>query len=59
MASMTDFLFAAADSETEVGQIPNAELRPIESTWGHVAGFGANPPDNEFVDAVLRELLTG
>jgi homoserine O-acetyltransferase len=59
MPSTTDFLFAAADSKTEVAQMPNAELRPIESTWGHVAGFGANPPDNEFVDAALRELVTG
>jgi homoserine O-acetyltransferase len=59
MPSTTDFLFAAADSEAEVGQMPNAELRPIESTWGHVAGLGANPPDNDFVDAALRELLAG
>jgi homoserine O-acetyltransferase len=59
MPSCTDFLFPTADSEIDVAQMPNAELRPIESSWGHVAGFGANPPDNEFVDAALRELLTG
>jgi homoserine O-acetyltransferase len=59
MPSTTDFLFPVADSEIEVGQMSNAELRPIESSWGHVAGFGANPPDNEFVDAALRELLSG
>lgn len=59
MPSRTDFLFPMSDSEVEVGQMPNAELRPINSTWGHVAGLGANPPDNEFVDAALRELLLG
>lgn len=37
----------------------NAELRTIESVWGHLAGVGANPPDNEFVDAALNGLLSG
>lgn len=39
--------------------MPNAELRTIESVWGHLAGVGANPPDNEFVDAALNGLLSG
>ena len=38
-------------------QMPKAELRPIPSIWGHMAPFGANPPDNEFIDAALKELL--
>lgn len=58
LPSTTDFLFQVADSAAEVAQMPNAELRPLESTWGHVAGFGANPGDNQVVDAALRELLT-
>jgi homoserine O-acetyltransferase len=57
LPSRTDLLFAVEDSEAEAEQIPNAELRPIPSSWGHLAGFGANPPDNEFVDAALNELL--
>jgi homoserine O-acetyltransferase len=57
MPSCTDFLFQVSDSEVEVGHMPNAELRPIRSTWGHVAGFGANSPDNAVVDAALNELL--
>jgi homoserine O-acetyltransferase/O-succinyltransferase len=57
MPSRSDFLFQVGDSEVEVGHMPNAELRPIPSTWGHIAGFGANPPDNEFVDAALNDLL--
>jgi homoserine O-acetyltransferase/O-succinyltransferase len=37
--------------------MPNAELRPIPSSWGHAAGFGINPPDNAFIDGALSELL--
>lgn len=50
-------LNAARDNELEVEHMPNAELRPIPSIWGHVAGMGINPPDNEFIDAALKELL--
>lgn len=57
MPSTTDFLFQVRDSELEVERMPRAELRPLQSTWGHVAGFGANPPDNDVVDAALEELL--
>ena len=39
--------------------MPNAELRPIPTIWGHAAGRGANPVDNAFVDAALLELLEG
>jgi hypothetical protein len=38
---------------------PTDDLRPMPSGWGHLAGFGANPPDNEFIDAALDELLRG
>jgi len=48
MPSTTDFVFQIRDSAAEVAQMPDAELRPIPSTWGHVAGFGANPADNEY-----------
>jgi homoserine O-acetyltransferase len=58
MPSETDLYFRVRDNEIEVGQMPNAELRPIPSIWGHAAGRGANPVDNAFIDAALRELLT-
>ena len=58
LPSETDFLFSVGDNELEVRQIPNAQLRPIPSRWGHVAGFGANPSDNEFIDAALHDLLS-
>jgi homoserine O-acetyltransferase len=57
MPSTTDFLFQLRDIEVEVGSMPNAQLRSIPSSWGHVAGFGANPPDNDVVDGALDELL--
>jgi homoserine O-acetyltransferase len=58
MPSETDLYFRVRDNHTEVEQMPNAELRPIPSIWGHAAGRGANPVDNSFIDAALRELLT-
>ncbi len=57
MPSATDLYFRVRDSELEVAQMPNAELRPIPSSWGHAAGRGTNPPDNAFIDSALRELL--
>jgi homoserine O-acetyltransferase/O-succinyltransferase len=57
MPSETDLYFRVRDNQIEVEQMPNAELRPIPSIWGHAAGRGANPTDNEFIDTALRELL--
>jgi homoserine O-acetyltransferase len=38
--------------------MPNAELIPIPSIWGHFAGGpGTSPADVAFVDAKLKELL--
>jgi homoserine O-acetyltransferase len=58
MPSETDLYFRVRDSELEVRHMPNAELRPIPSIWGHAAGRGTNPADNQFIDAALRELLS-
>lgn len=57
MPGETDLYFRVRDNELEVEQMPNAELRSIPSIWGHVAGLGVNPADNEFIDAALKELL--
>jgi homoserine O-acetyltransferase/O-succinyltransferase len=59
MPCATDLYFRVRDNELEVAQMPNAELRPIPSIWGHVAGIGGNPADDDFIDAALRELLAG
>ena len=38
--------------------MPNAELRPIESIWGHLAGGpGFNKPDSEFIDNAINEIM--
>ena len=60
MPGRTDLYFPPEDNEIEVSHMPNAELRPIESIWGHLAGGpGFNPPDAKFVDDAIRELLAG
>ena len=58
MPGRTDLYFPPEDNEIEVAQMPNAELRPIESIWGHLAGGpGFNPKDSKFVDQTLKEIL--
>lgn len=58
MPGRTDLYFPPEDNELEVVQMPHAELRPIESIWGHLAGGpGFNPSDSKFVDDAIRELL--
>jgi len=57
MPCVTDLYFRERDNQLEVAGMPNAELRPIPSIWGHAAGLGINPADNEFIDAALNELL--
>lgn len=59
MPCETDLYFRVRDNEIEVAEMPNAELRPIPSSWGHAAGFGFHGPDNEFIDGALSELLAG
>lgn len=57
MPCRTDFYFPPADNAAEVALMPNAELRVIDSIWGHYAAGGRNAPDTDFIDAALRELL--
>ena len=58
MPSRTDLYFPPEDNEYEVSHMPNAELRPIESIWGHAAGGpGANENDARFVEEALTEIL--
>ena len=58
MPGRTDLYFPPEDNEIEVALMPNAELRPIESIWGHLAGGpGFNPVDSKFVDEALKEIL--
>lgn len=58
MPGQTDLYFPPEDSEFEVANIPNAELIPVPSIWGHFSGGpGTNPEDVRFIDGKLRDLL--
>ncbi len=57
MPSRTDTYFPPEDSEIEVRHMPHAQLRVIPSDWGHAAGAGVNPIDNEFIARAIREIL--
>src|SRR5262249_19540742 len=60
MPCQTDLYFPPEDNALEVRHMPHAELRPIPSLWGHMAGRpGANPADTAYVDQALKELLAG
>ena len=57
MPGQTDLYFTPEDNEYEVSRMRNAELRPIPSIWGHLAGSGRNPEDGRFINEALKELL--
>ena len=56
LPSETDLYFRVADNQREVALMPNAELRPIPSIWGHRAG---NPRDTPQDAAFLRAAVAG
>lgn len=58
MPSTTDLYFTVHDSEVETRQMPNAELRPIVSDWGHRAGNPVQGPEDEaFIRRAVQDLL--
>lgn len=58
MPSTTDLYFPVADSAAETKLMANAELRPIESIWGHRAGNPIQcPADEAVLRAAVAELL--
>ena len=58
MPSRTDLYFPPEDNEYEVAHMPNAELRPFETVWGHLAGSpGPEPADAALLERTLREIL--
>jgi homoserine O-acetyltransferase/O-succinyltransferase len=58
MPGQTDLYFPMWDAEYESQFIPKVKLVPIPSLWGHAAGGGANPADNDFLNATIKEFLT-
>jgi homoserine O-acetyltransferase/O-succinyltransferase len=58
MPSTTDLYFTLSDSEAETQLMPNAELRPISSIWGHRAGNPLQCPEDEAtIRAAVQTLL--
>ena len=53
----TDMFFPVEDCRQDAAMIPGAELRVIESVWGHLAGFCVLEKDAQAIDAILRDVL--
>ncbi|KAK5061201.1 hypothetical protein LTR84_007743 [Exophiala bonariae] len=53
----SDQYFPPEDSEIEVGYLQSGRVEVIESTWGHVAGGGLNPPDTAFLNERIGRFL--
>jgi homoserine O-acetyltransferase len=54
MPSTTDLYFTIDDSKIETSMMPNAELRPIRSNWGHRAG---NPQQSHEDTTAIRQAV--
>ena len=58
MPCTTDLYFPPEDNAIEARYMPNAELRPFDSPWGHCAASPGNVPAFDgFLDEALRELV--
>ena len=58
MPGRTDLYFPVADNALELPHLARAELRPIPSIWGHVAGSPpADHADFAFLRAAVRSWL--
>ena len=58
MPCTTDLYFPPEDNAIEARLMPNAELRPFDSPWGHaVASPGLVTDFTQFLDDACRELL--
>ena len=58
MPCTTDLYFPPEDNEIEARHMPNAELRPFASPWGHCVASPGNVPEfAAFLDGCISELL--
>ncbi|MDY6998684.1 MAG: alpha/beta fold hydrolase [Actinomycetota bacterium] len=58
MPSTTDAYFTLADNTAECALVPGAELRPIDSDLGHIAGRpGIRVCESAHISSAARELL--
>jgi homoserine O-acetyltransferase len=58
MPGETDLYFPIGDARYESQFIKLVQLTPIPSLWGHSAGSGGNPADNEFINDQVARFLT-
>ena len=60
MPCTQDLYFPPEDNVYEVSRMPNAELRPFDSPWGHlVPRSGSATSFDRFYDHAVAELLSG
>ena len=59
MPSATDLYFPVEDARYEAPFIPHCTLEPIPSLWGHLAGAGASPADEKFLNEHIAAFLKG
>jgi homoserine O-acetyltransferase len=52
-----DLYFPPEDEQWASEFVPRGEVRVIPGIWGHLAGRGANPKDNDVIGDAIRELL--
>jgi homoserine O-acetyltransferase/O-succinyltransferase len=57
MPSETDLYFPIGDARYEASFMPNVQLLPIPSLWGHTAGAGGSPADEKFLNEKIGEFL--
>jgi homoserine O-acetyltransferase len=57
MPSETDLYFPIGDARYEAAFMPNVQLVPIPSLWGHPAGAGASPADEKFLNEKIGAFL--
>ncbi len=57
MPSQTDLYFPVTDARYEAAFIPRCTLAVIPSLWGHPAGAGISPADNEFVNRHVASFM--
>ncbi|VUC27448.1 unnamed protein product [Clonostachys rosea] len=57
MPCLTDQYFRWEASERESSHLPRATLKVIPSVWGHLAGFGVNGEDTEWMDREIAEFV--
>ena len=58
LPSQTGMYFPMEDAKYERQFIPYKEFVSIPSIWGHIAGAGINPKDNDFLNAKIGSFLS-